>query len=89
LFECKKPERKLPLYWQYDKAIGDTTPVWTVAIRGGDFKLLADARLERFALYDLKADPGEKTDLAGDPKHADRLKAMTAELRQMHADVNK
>jgi arylsulfatase A len=89
LFEGKRPDRKVPLYWQYDKAIGDTTPVWTVAVRRGDFKLLADARLERFALYDLKADPGEKTDLAGDPKHADRLKAMTAELRQMHADVNK
>jgi arylsulfatase A len=88
LLQGIEPERKVPLYWQYDKAIGDTTPVWTVAIRRGDFKLLADARLERFALYDLKADIAEKTDLSGDPKHADRLRAMTAELRAMHADVN-
>jgi len=88
LLDGKKPDRKVPLYWQYDKAIGDTTPVWTVAIRRGDFKLLADAKLEKFALYDLKADIGEKTDLAADPKHAERLKAMTAELRAMHADVN-
>ena len=88
LFDGKKPERKVPLYWQYDKAIGDTKPVWTVAIRRANYKLLADAKLETFALYDLKADLGEKTDLSADPKHADRLKAMTAELRAMHADVN-
>ena len=68
------------LYWQYDKAIGDTTPVWTVAIRRGDYKLLADAALEKFALYDLKADVGEKTDLSGDPRQAERLTAMTSEL---------
>jgi arylsulfatase A len=89
LFEGKPPERKMPLYWQYDKAIGDTKPVWTVAIRRGDFKLLADSALEKFALYDLKADIGEKTDLSGNPKHAERLKAMTAELRAMHANVNR
>ena len=88
LFDGKKLERPKPLYWQYDKAIGDTTPVWTVAIRRGDYKLLADAALEKFALYDLTADVGEKTDLSGDPKQAERLKAMTAELRAMYADVN-
>ena len=88
LFAGRKPERKVPLYWQYDKAIGDTTPAWTVAIRRDSYKLLADAKLGRFALYDLAADVGEKTDLSTDPKHADRLKALTAELRAMHADVN-
>jgi arylsulfatase A len=88
LFDGKKPERKVPLYWQYDKAIGDTTPAWTVAIRRDNYKLLADAKQEKFALYDLAADRSEKTDLSTDPKHANRLKAMTAELRAMHADVN-
>jgi arylsulfatase A len=88
LFDAKKPERPKPLYWQYDKALGDTTPVWTVAIRRGDYKLLSDAALERFALYDLKADVGEKNDLSSDPKQAERLKAMTAELRAIWAEVN-
>jgi arylsulfatase A len=88
LLDGTKPERKVPLYWQYDKAIGDTTPVWTVAVRRGDYKLLADAALERFALYDLKADIGEKTDLSGDARHAERMKELTKELRAMHADVN-
>lgn len=88
LFEGKKPERKVPLYWQYDKAIGDTTPVWTQAIRRDNYKLLADATQTKFALYDLAADMGEKTDLSTDPKQADRLKALTAELRAMYADVN-
>ena len=88
LLDGKPPERKVPLYWQYDKALSDTKPAWTVAIRRGDFKLLADAALEKFALYDLKADVGEKTDLAGDPKLAERLKAMMGELRTMWAKVN-
>jgi arylsulfatase A len=88
LFDGKKLERPKPLYWQYDKAIGDTTPIWTVAIRRGDYKLLADAALEKFALYDLKADVGEKADLSADPEQAERLKAMTTELRAMWADVN-
>jgi arylsulfatase A len=88
LFDGKPPERPKPLYWQYDKAIGDTKPVWTVAIRRGDYKLLADAALEKFALYDLKADIGEKHDLSGDPKQAERLTAMTGELRAMWAEVN-
>jgi arylsulfatase A len=89
LLDGQKPKRAVPLYWQYDKAIGDTTPVWTVAMRRGDYKLLADAKLEKFALYDLRADIGEKTDLSGDPRHAERLKAMVAELRKMHASVNR
>ena len=63
LFDGKKPDRPKPLYWQYDRAIGDTTPVWTVAIRRGDYQLLADVALEKFALYDLRADIGEKNDL--------------------------
>ncbi|HEX3148339.1 MAG TPA: sulfatase-like hydrolase/transferase [Gemmataceae bacterium] len=88
LFANRPPERKRPLYWQYDKALGDTTPIWAVAIRRGDYKLLADAALEKFALYDLKADIGEKHDLTRDPKQAERLKAMTAELKGMWAEVN-
>ena len=89
LFEGKKPERKSPLYWQYDKAIGDTTPIWTVAIRRDNYKLLADTALEKFALYDLATDMGEKTDLSKDPKHAERLKSLMTELRDLHADVNR
>jgi arylsulfatase A len=88
LLEGKKPERPKPLYWQYDKALGDTTPIWTVAIRRGDYKLLADAAREKFALYDLKADIGEKHDLAGDPKQAERLKVMVGELKAMWGEVN-
>jgi arylsulfatase A len=89
ILEGKKPARKVPLYWQYDKAIGDTDPVWTIAIRQGDYKLLADAKRERFALYDLKADVAEKTDLASDPKQAETLKRMREKLNRMHADVNR
>jgi arylsulfatase A len=88
LFGGKKPERAKPLYWQYDKALGDTTPIWTVAIRRGDYKLLADAALEKFALYDLKADVGEKHDLSAVPKQGERLKAMVGELKATWGEVN-
>jgi len=33
-------------------------------LRHGEWKLLADEKLERVALYNLVADPGEKADLA-------------------------
>ena len=35
---------------------------------------------ERFALYDLRADAGERHDLSGDPKQADRLGAMAGDV---------
>ncbi|WP_020468903.1 sulfatase-like hydrolase/transferase [Zavarzinella formosa] len=88
LKDDSEPNRKSPLYWQYDKAIGDTKPVWKVATRQGDFKLLADVKLEKFALYDLKNDLGEKTDLSGKADQAERLKKMIAEMKQIHGGIN-
>lgn len=74
--------RPHPLYWQYDFAI---SPPWTVALRDGRWKLLANAALDQFQLYDLAADIGERQDLAGG--QPDRVKVMAAALRALHAEV--
>lgn len=76
--------RKVPLYWQYDLAI--STP-WTLALRDGDWKLLSDAKLEKFELHNLRTDPGEKADLS--TSEPERLQRMAAALRKAHADVNR
>jgi arylsulfatase len=85
LFAGKKVERKTPLYWQYDKALGD----WKVALRKGDWKLLADAKLERFALFNVAEDVGEKNDQSGDPAQSARLKELRAEMERLHRQINK
>jgi arylsulfatase A len=75
--------RKTALYWQYDKALGGP---WRVAIRQGPWKLLADAKLQQFALYDVVADIGEKDDRsAAEPQ---RVATMSAELQRLHTQIN-
>ncbi len=80
----KPIERKTPLYWQYDRAISKP---WQVTLRQGPWKLLADAKLEQFALYHLLDDPGETKDLA--QAQPERVKAMAAEMKRLHAEINK
>ena len=83
LFNGQRFGRQRPLYWQYDVALSNP---WKVAMRDGPFKLLADERLERFALFNLDTDPTEQHDLAaGAP---DKVREMSARLKQLHADVN-
>lgn len=74
-------DRATPLYWQYDRAISKPR----VAIRDGDWKLLADADLDEFELYNLRADPIER-DEASEREPA-RANAMADTLRAMHAEV--
>lgn len=81
-FAGKPIQRPHPLYWQYDVAI--STP-WTVSLRDGRWKLLANSKLDQFELYDLTADIGEKQDVAS--QHPDRVKAMTAAMRALHAEI--
>lgn len=81
IFKGEPVERKVPLYWQYDKAI--STP--KVAMRKGDWKILASSNLDRFELYDLRADPGETTNLADEQPL--QLQAMAARLNRLHSEV--
>ena len=79
--EGKPVQRSVPLYWQFDRAIG----MPKVAIRQGAWKILADAELLRFELYNLAEDPRESKDLAaGQP---DRVRDMSKTLRTLHDQI--
>jgi len=82
LFAGRPLARTKPLYWQYDRAIGGQNQI---ALRDGDWKLLANADLSRFELYNLRSDISEKRDLAA--SEPERLAALSAKLRQLHAEV--
>jgi arylsulfatase A-like enzyme len=72
--------RKLPLYWRLEMAPGNT-----VAMRRGDWKLLARPDLQQFELYNIAADPKETRELsAAEPA---RFEAMKKEMLALHADI--
>ena len=58
---------------------------WVVAQRDGPWKLLANAELDKFELYNIVDDVGEKKNLAD--KQPERIKAMTATRKRLHADI--
>jgi len=82
LLDGKPVARSKPLYWQYDRAIGGDN---RVAMRDGDWKLLANADLSKFELYNLRTDLAEKTDLAA--SKPTKLADLSAKLRKLHAEV--
>ncbi|MCZ6596177.1 MAG: sulfatase [Planctomycetota bacterium] len=60
-------------------------PPETAALRWGRHKLVVDRTAKSFELYDLKADPGEHSDLAGAPPD-DLLARMGQAARELHVD---
>jgi arylsulfatase A-like enzyme len=50
------------------------------ALRDDRYKLIRYPQVDRTQLFDLVADPDERTDLAARPEHAPRIAAMTAAL---------
>jgi len=57
------------------------------ALYEGDWKLVTDIADQPVALYDLKRDLTERTNLLTDVAHADRVKAMTASYRALRASA--
>ena len=83
--KAKAVERKVPMYWRLDMA--PPKEDLTVAMRDGDWKLLASPNLKRFELYNIASDRAEKTNLV--EKETERFTAMKAKLEKVHAEVEK
>ncbi|GMV91849.1 MAG: sulfatase [Candidatus Hydrogenedentota bacterium] len=74
-------DRTRPLYWRYDRALSDAK----VALRDGDWKVLANGELDSIELYNLREDPEEREDRAlSESETASRL---TARLREIHQEI--
>ena len=82
LFAGRDITRSKPLYWQYDRAIGGEN---RVALRDGDWKLLANATLSKFELYNLRQDRSEKQDLAA--SEPAKVAELSAKLKALHAEI--
>ena len=78
----KRIKRKVPLYWRYDRAL--SRPL-TVAMREGDWKILADNKMTKFELYNLRKDMAEEHNLAD--SEPGRLAAMKKTLVKLHAEI--
>jgi arylsulfatase A len=64
--------RSQPLYWRLHMA-----PNAKIALRSGDWKILADAELQKFELFNLRTDERETTDLAAtEPERLEELKQL-------------
>jgi len=67
-------------YWRLRMA-----PERQVAMRDGDYKIVATDKLDRFEMYDIAKDPKEEQDIAGrDPK---RFSALKAKLTKLHTEI--
>jgi arylsulfatase A len=82
LFAGKPVQRPHPLYWQYDYAINRP---WVVSLRDGPWKLLANAELDQFELYNLVEDVGETKNLAD--THPERVQQMAAVMKRLHEEI--
>jgi arylsulfatase A len=81
LFQGKELVRPIPLYWRYHDA-GPAADSMKIAMRKGDWKILADVKLTKFELYNLRSDPKEATELSNqEPK-------VLVEMKQALIDLN-
>lgn len=77
--------RKAPLYWRLNMAPPKEN--LHIAMRDGDWKLLASQTFTNFELYNLKTDPHEQTDLK--TKEPQRFEAMKKQLETLNAEIEK
>lgn len=80
----KNPEAGLPreaLYYSYHDELGGRVPMHE-GIRTDRYKLIRYPHLDLWELFDLREDPGEENNLAGDPSRADLLAEMKALFEQ-------
>jgi arylsulfatase A len=78
---AKEVARPQPLFWRLHMA-----PNAKIALRVGDWKILADEQLMQFELYNLAADPHEATDLA--TREPQRLAVLREQLIRHNAAID-
>ena len=83
LFSGRPITRNIPLYWRNHLARTEIH----VALREGDWKILANTQLEEFKLYNIAKDWEEKEELSS--KFPDKLKSMTSILLSVHNQVER
>ena len=83
IFKGQRIQRKVPLYWRYDRAL--SKPL-TVAMREGDWKILADNKMTKFELYNVRKDIAEEHNLAD--SETERLAALKKKLVKLHAEID-
>ena len=79
----KEVERPVPLFWRTHIAPTKSH----AAMRIGDWKIVADEKLEEFQLYEIKKDWKEKNDLA--KEHPDKLAELKAKFLEVWEGVEK
>ena len=52
------------------------------------FKLVHYTKAGKWLLFDLAADPHERTDLSNDPAHAERLEGMRKKLAEIQREMD-
>jgi len=81
-FEGQPIQRKLPLFWRYADA---RLHGIQIAVRDGDWKILAPEDLSRFELYNIAQDPREQNELSeAEPEQFERMKKT---LIALNADI--
>lgn len=79
----KKIERTTPLYWRCNIAPGE----FKICMRQGDWTILANEKLTKFELYNLKDDVKQTTNLA--TKEAAKLDELRALLARLNTEIEK
>jgi arylsulfatase A len=82
---AKSVERPKPLYWRLNMA--PAAENLHMAMREGDWKLLASQDFRHFELYNLKDDPKETTDLKD--KETERFEQMRKALQAHNEEIEK
>jgi len=76
------PQLREPLYWHFPGYLGSGGNTWRTtpggAIRQGDWKLIEYFEDDRFELYNLKDDVGEKLNLTD--RHPEKVKSLSDKL---------
>jgi arylsulfatase A-like enzyme len=82
IFEGKHLKREIPMYFRWNGCWSDMK----IAMRDGDWKLLADGGLKNFELYNLRADPRELHNAAGLRPTA-RFEQLKRKLTKLHEGI--